>query len=239
MELFISGTANPYGHHPSWCLLVVLNEKPSQALWQREIHQPYKTNNATRYLLPNSQATALWGPLCILLVTCLFCILLGWLVWGEKRLVPTPKKKWIGPHQKAHFHQGDRHLSLMEEGTTIFLSQFTVYLITKFRYCRQLVSEAETGKRPVGFVTSPAPESMKIALIMEKFWWHHLQCLGLFLVCLLPAQTGLSDRPGYRPSKVWFNSLGMNKRPSPSTNYMLSASWMRRLIWSSLEEQEK
>lgn len=145
----------------------MLNEKPSQALWQREIHQPYKTNSATRYLLPNFQATALWGLLCILLVAYLFGILLAWLVWGEKGLVPTPKKKWIGPHQKGRFHQGALQTSFLGGRGNHYIPPPVYSLIPKSRYCRQLVSKAETGKRPAGPPTGPALESMNIVLIME------------------------------------------------------------------------
>lgn len=51
-------------------------------LKMKSLHKPCSegkpsshTNNATRYLLPYFQATALWGLLYILLVTCLFSIL--------------------------------------------------------------------------------------------------------------------------------------------------------------------
>lgn len=112
MELFISGTANWYSHCHSCSLLVVLNEKPPQALWRREVHQSYKQNNATRYLLPNFQATALWGLLCILLVACLFGTLPALFSWGEKR-ARSYTKKWVGPHQQGHFHQGALETSFL------------------------------------------------------------------------------------------------------------------------------
>lgn len=55
--------------HADFCKMKSLHMPCSE--WKPSSHK----NNATRYLLPNFQATALWGLLCILLVTCLFSTL--------------------------------------------------------------------------------------------------------------------------------------------------------------------
>lgn len=177
---------------PCWFLQ---NEKPPEALQWRETQQPRK--QCYKYLLPNFQATALWGLLNILLVTCLFSTLPAHL--ERKRAHYCTKMSRAC--QKGHFHQGSlSYLPLVQGGTLILLFQITAHLIPMFKNLRYLVSKAEPGKSALKSRDSDRKhENSCNCKEVLTTWFAIVTSLCRIL------------RSGWRSSEVMVNSLGMSK----------------------------